>query len=291
MENENPNFQQDNNPANTNPDSQKPTFTEAKEEIAEAQKDPIQIVKVEKKPKKRGLISLVFWFLLIFGITFIALNFSAFWSLGNYYYSVWSGTYESRQSEYTDKIRLEGEVRAEEGLDYIRENTVNEVANNIPPLNLEIMPPDNRVVIPKIDKNVPILKVDGSLLEERKWEELESEIQDKLKSGVVHYPHTAKPYQKGNVFLTGHSSYYPWDEGKYKDVFALLTVLQVGDEFIIYYDGKRYTYEIKERKEVTPDKVEVLKQDNEYTATLMTCTPPGTNLRRLILTADRISVD
>jgi len=103
---------------------------------------------------------------------------------------------------------------------------------------------------------------------------------------VVHYPGTANPGQAGNFFVTGHSSYYPWSPGNFKTVFARLHLLEVGDEYWVYFGGDRHRYTIKGKKEVRPSDVTVLDQpSNRRISTLMTCTPVGTTLRRLIITA------
>ena len=154
---------------------------------------------------------------------------------------------------------------------------------------LIITPPDRRIIIPKIAKNIPILEVDPINLENGKFSEFEADVQKMLKDGVVHYPGTANPGQNGNVFITGHSSYYPWDNGKYKDVFAALHNLEEGDEYYIFDKGKKYKYIITTRKVVEPHDVSVLDQDyNKKISTLMTCTPVGTAKNRLILQAEMV---
>jgi len=96
----------------------------------------------------------------------------------------------------------------------------------------------------------------------------------------------------GNFFLTGHSSYYAWDNGRYKDVFALLHEVEAGDEAIIYWEGKKYTYILEQSKIIPPTEVSVLKQpDDKSIITLMTCTPVGTNKNRLIWTGRLVSVE
>ncbi len=158
-----------------------------------------------------------------------------------------------------------------------------------PSLNMAVTPPDNRLIIPKIDKNVPIVEIE-SVNETGDLTNIDDEILNGLKTGVVRYPGTAKPGEEGNAFLTGHSSYYLWDDGQYKEVFALLSQLEVGDQVIIYYDQKEFTYQITEKKEVAPSEVNVLAQpDGVHQLTLMTCTPVGTNLRRLILVGEQTS--
>ena len=150
-------------------------------------------------------------------------------------------------------------------------------------------PPDNRMIIPKLNLNVPLESPPlGPLLNEQ-WDELEQAIQTTLEHGVAHYPGTAKPGQAGNFFVTGHSSYYPWAPGAYKTVFARLHELDIGDEYWVYYGGDKHRYVIRGKKEVKPSNVSVLDQPTDRrVATLMTCTPIGTTLRRLIVTAEEI---
>lgn len=156
-------------------------------------------------------------------------------------------------------------------------------------LDLPIVPTDDRLVVPKIGKSVPLVHMEDGNIRGQNWNELEKQIQSGLQKGVVHYPGTANPGQYGNVFITGHSSYYPWDPGKFKDVFAQLDKLDVGDRYYVYYDQKKYVYEVIEKKEVSPDNVDVLKQPTDQKiSVLMTCTPVGTTLRRLIITAKQI---
>lgn len=158
-----------------------------------------------------------------------------------------------------------------------------------PPLRIKPAPLENRIVIPKIGKNIPIVGVGGDSLVRSDWGQLEKDIQNALKDGVVHYPGTAEPGQLGNVFVTGHSSYYLWDGGRFKDVFARLHDLDVGDEFTIFWEQNVYRYKIRERKVVSPEETSVLKQpQDQKIATLMTCTPIGTAKNRLILVAEQL---
>jgi len=156
---------------------------------------------------------------------------------------------------------------------------------------LSVAPPDNRLIVPAIGKNVPFVEVSADALKREDWSTFEKDIQHALRFGVVHYPGTAVPGQMGNVFFTGHSSYYPLFPGNYKDVFALLGNLEIGDEYSIYYEGELHRYRIADKFEVSPRDVSVLDQPvNRRMSTLMTCTPIGTTLRRLILQADEIDL-
>lgn len=155
----------------------------------------------------------------------------------------------------------------------------------IPKLNIEISPITDRIVIPRINQNVPIIQVSSQNLINRDWKALENDIQDALKVGVVHYPGTSLPGDDGNVVITGHSSYFPWDPGRFKDVFALLHDVELGDKILVYSNQKKYIYEVTDIQIVKPNNIEVLKQTPSEQLTLITCTPVGTNLKRLIVIA------
>ncbi len=144
-------------------------------------------------------------------------------------------------------------------------------------VNLNKAITESRLIIPKIRVDAPI-----------SWNVPESDIVKELENGVAHYKGTALPGQLGNVFITGHSSYYLWAPGSYKDVFALLNKLSAGDKIYIQYNGATFTYEVTNQQVVSPDKLDVLEQESENTLTLMTCVPIGTSLNRLIVTAKQI---
>lgn len=223
---------------------------------------------------------------LIFGITFLAINFSAYRHILG---SVLNPEAQAQAEQVLEKSAGNGpDLDNSELLPVLPDK--KQVRKTFSWLDFSIAPTDDRIVIPKLGKSVPLVHMGVENIEGENWDELEKQIQDGLRDGVVHYPGTAKPGQFGNVFITGHSSYYPWDPGQFKDVFALLGKLEVGDRFYVYYDQIKYTYEIYKKFEVQPDNVSVLEQPRDRKiATLMTCTPVGTTLRRLIIQANEIS--
>lgn len=157
--------------------------------------------------------------------------------------------------------------------------------NELPEFALNVSPPDTRIIIPRINKNVPVVTISSEALVNRDWGKLEQQIQEALRDGVVHYPSTAFPDEDGNMVITGHSSYFAWDPGRFKDVFALLHDVQIGDKLYVYHDQNRYDYEIFDTKVVLPTQVDILTQAGEDRLTLITCTPVGTNLKRLVVLA------
>lgn len=143
----------------------------------------------------------------------------------------------------------------------------------------EAISQESRIVIPKINVDAPVVDIKDYSNES---------ILEGIKHGVGHYPGTALPGRIGNTFLTGHSSYYWWSEGKYNQVFGLLHKVEAGDLIYIYYKGGKYVYQATGKIVVNPQDVHVLDPTPEPTLSLMTCTPIGTNLRRLIVQAKLI---
>jgi sortase A len=120
----------------------------------------------------------------------------------------------------------------------------------------------------------------------------ETAVEKGLERGVVHYADTAVPGQNGNVVIVGHSSNNIFNQGQYKFAFVLLSRLDNGDTFYLQRDGKRYTYQVYDKKIVKPTDVSVLgPAEKPATATLITCDPPGTSTNRLVVTAEQISPD
>ena len=159
-------------------------------------------------------------------------------------------------------------------------------------MEIEITPYDNRIVIPKIGKNIPL--VDISHPNVQGVDELNDIFMDELENGVVRYPGSAKPGEDGNTFIFWHSSNFPWMEGKYNDVFALLDKVVFDDEVIVYYGQEKFVYKIRSKNVIRPGDVSVLKSNPEIWAseiTLMTCWPIGTTLNRLILTGDLVRIE
>lgn len=144
----------------------------------------------------------------------------------------------------------------------------------------EVIPAGSQVSIPKIGVKAPII-----FLNTRD----EKTIQANLVNGVVHYAGTANPGEVGNSFITGHSSNYWWIKGAYNYIFLNLNKLVVGDQAVVYHNGKKYVYTATEIKVVEPSDVSVLAQTETPTLTLMTCTPPGTNWKRLIVKMEQTS--
>jgi len=109
-----------------------------------------------------------------------------------------------------------------------------------------------------------------------------------LEKSLIQYPQTALPGQLGNTVIFGHSVLPQFYNPKsYLTIFSILHTLKIGDEIDISYDGSQYKYVVSEMYEVKSDDFSVLEQrfDNKV-ITLITCSPPGTYLRRLVVKAE-----
>lgn len=138
-----------------------------------------------------------------------------------------------------------------------------------------------RIIIPKINVDVPVVYDEKSFAEEK--------VQTALERGVVHYGTTALPGKPGNNVILGHSSSNFFNGGKYKYVFSYLGKLEKNDTFVLYFRGKRYVYRVYNKQIVDPKDFSVVQPTAKPTTTLITCTPPGTNWRRLIIQGEQIS--
>lgn len=112
-----------------------------------------------------------------------------------------------------------------------------------------------------------------------------------LKKSLIHYPGTALPGNLGNSVIFGHSVLPQFfSPTNYLSIFSTLHTLEIGDEIEINHDNVYYRYQIADMYEVTPDNLAPLAQtfDRHY-LTVITCTPPGTYLRRLVIRAELIN--
>lgn len=113
---------------------------------------------------------------------------------------------------------------------------------------------------------------------------------DDLTRSLVQYQRTAFPGQFGAPAIFGHSTLPQFFNYKnYLTIFSTLPNIKIGADIFIDYAGVKYTYRVSKMYEVKPNEIWVLKQDySQKTLKLITCVPPGTKLRRLIVEAELI---
>lgn len=144
-----------------------------------------------------------------------------------------------------------------------------------------ILPRDTEfgIVIPKIRANAKVIP-NVNPFEEKDY-------QVALTKGVAHATGTAKPGEEGNIFLFSHSSVDFYEAARYNSIFYLLNKMEKDDEIYVFYKGEEYKYRVKNKKIVGAKDVSYLSQrSNTEQLTLMTCWPPGTTLKRLLVIAE-----
>lgn len=113
---------------------------------------------------------------------------------------------------------------------------------------------------------------------------------DDLLSGLVQYQPKVLPCEYGKVTILGHSTHpaLAHFDGprRYSSIFTYLPTLSPGDRISVTVGDYGCEYEVFEKFEISADEVSVLAQqyDQPYLS-LITCTPPGTYLRRLVVNA------
>lgn len=106
-----------------------------------------------------------------------------------------------------------------------------------------------------------------------------------LDKGLGHFEPSSIPVGGINTrsVITGHSGV------KNQVLFTDVKNLVEGDIFFVNILGKRLAYEIDSFEEVLPSEVDKVKViSGKDTVTLLTCTPPGINTYRLLVTGHRI---
>ena len=131
---------------------------------------------------------------------------------------------------------------------------------------------EKRLLIPSIGVDSPIIEgADDSALNRGSW--------------LI--PGTSTPDQGGNTVISGHRfKYLPPNN----TTFYLLDKLQPGDDIQVQWNEKLYHYRVTNSRDVQPEQVEILDNTTDARLTLFTCTPILSTARRLVVTAELVSV-
>jgi sortase A len=132
----------------------------------------------------------------------------------------------------------------------------------------------------KLELTVPALdRVDGVPV----YDAPESGYERALRDGVVHVRGTGFPWQNvANVYIAGHRVGYPGTRSNL--VFWDLDKLKKGDEiFLTDADGTRYTYEVFEKRVISPETVNIMwPTKGKNIVSLQTCTLPDYSHRLIV---------
>ena len=235
--------------------------------------------------------------LIIFIVLIIWTNYNAYLNIAKWFFfkeeiekeskSILQSVEASNLKEKTIEKVTEEKKEEEEKASLSIKKYKKELDNKNISLKIEITPYENRVVIPKIGKNIPLVEIKNRKIDSE--HELEDIFMKELENGVVRYPGSAIPWEEWNSFIFGHSSNFPWMNGDYNEVFSNLNFLEEWDEIIIYYNQKKFKYIVKEKRVIKPGDVSVLKKNiSKKELSIMTCWPIWTTLNRLVVTGEMV---
>ena len=117
---------------------------------------------------------------------------------------------------------------------------------------------------------IPAINVDAPVVQGDDWEALKTGVGLNAASGV--------PGKAGNVILSGHNDIFG-------QVFRDLDKLQPGDEIMLLTEKNAYTYIVAGTQVVQPSQVEVMRQTEDSTLTLISCYPYLVDTQRIVVTA------
>jgi LPXTG-site transpeptidase (sortase) family protein len=141
-----------------------------------------------------------------------------------------------------------------------------------------------RISIPRLNLQVPLL-----------WPKDPTEFDADLTQGVIHYPGTALPGQRGIIYVSGHSSDYIWKHDPMAQIFTKLNYLKPGDDIyldVYGVDGKvqNFRYQVTGSKTYKPDDQAQFIDNSGNILNLSTCWPIGTSTNRLVVTAVQVGL-
>jgi len=142
----------------------------------------------------------------------------------------------------------------------------------------ETIEKENSLEIPKIEVSAPLIFVEDP-----------DKVHKTLDNGVVHYPDSVLPGEKGQTIILGHSAPPNWPDIKHDDVFSRLNELDKGDEVFVYFDHQEYVYSVI--KKIFLEKGEEISDtltNSDNMLILISCWPPGKDYRRIAVQAELI---
>lgn len=133
------------------------------------------------------------------------------------------------------------------------------------------------ILIPKIQAYSPVIKNVDAFDED--------EYDQALKHGVAMAKGSAPVGSDGLTYVFAHSSGNPWELTRFNTVFLRLDELEAGDDIQFFSGGREYIYEVVDKKEVSPHEVSYLLNNDFEGLILQTCSPIGTDFKRLLVFA------
>jgi len=133
---------------------------------------------------------------------------------------------------------------------------------------------ENSLEIPKIGISAPLVFTESSNT---------ADLEKELDRGVVHFPGSGLPGERGQTIVLGHSAPANWPKIKYDWVFSNVSELNEGDKVFVHFNHQKYTYYVI--KKIFLARGEEIPQAEltnfKSTLVLVTCWPPGKDFKRI----------
>jgi len=155
-----------------------------------------------------------------------------------------------------------------------------------PLVQIYLYPPKIQLSLPRTGTYITIPKISAQAPIKENIDPFNpAEYHEALKTSVAHAKGTSLPGQHGTMFLFAHSSGAPWEITRFNTIFLRLAELNKGDTIDVQKDGHVYKYIVSGKKEVFSREVNYLLQVEKNQLVLQTCTPIGTDWKRLLIFA------
>ncbi len=137
---------------------------------------------------------------------------------------------------------------------------------------------ENKITISAIDITAPVVETGGTT---------EEEYRQALDRGVIHFPGSAYPGEKGLSVLLGHSAPPGWPKINHDWVFTDINDLKEGNEIEVCYNNRLISYYVTDDEEgkriyeVGEDVPPLYPGKEKKEIVLMSCWPPGSSESRI----------
>lgn len=182
---------------------------------------------------------------------------------------------------YWDKISKQQEIAPD--MDHYLQQNLNSYE-----FSFNLLPPTDRLIIPAINLDVPLVETDIKNYDNFDEKTFDSD----LENGVVKYPTTPNPWEWWNAFFFGHTSQEYRKKNPYWTVFRNIPQLKPDDKIQIVRNWVLYEYKVLDTvvvwpKDVNDSYVNFWEEWKEY-ITLMWCYPIWRTDKRMMVFAERI---
>lgn len=141
------------------------------------------------------------------------------------------------------------------------------LADSLGSTTTEAIPNQNRIVIPSIGLDEPIIESNSI-----------SAIAD---GGTWRRPNTATPNQQGNTVIVGHRFYQ-----NSVSTFYHLDKIETREILAVYWEGQEYLYKVTDKKVVEATETEIEAPSSDSKLTLYTCHPLWSSTQRFVIVAE-----